>query len=91
MLDEVGKGWPSAVTDSHGRGAVASDNGPGSSSSSSSGSGSGSGSGAVTKPDNDEEEDLLSDAEIRERMSGNLCRCGAYPNIVPAIKQAAGR
>jgi xanthine dehydrogenase YagT iron-sulfur-binding subunit len=28
------------------------------------------------------------DAEIREFMSGNLCRCGAYPNIVAAIKQA---
>ncbi len=28
----------------------------------------------------------LSDAEIRERMSGNLCRCGAYPNIVTAIR-----
>ena len=26
------------------------------------------------------------DAEIRERMSGNLCRCGAYPNIVAAIR-----
>jgi xanthine dehydrogenase YagT iron-sulfur-binding subunit len=26
------------------------------------------------------------DAEIRERMSGNLCRCGAYPNIVRALK-----
>ena len=32
----------------------------------------------------------LSDAEIRERMSGNICRCAAYPNIVTAIKQAAG-
>jgi xanthine dehydrogenase YagT iron-sulfur-binding subunit len=31
----------------------------------------------------------LTDAEIRERMSGNICRCGAYPNIVAAIKQAA--
>ena len=31
----------------------------------------------------------LSDAEIRERMSGNLCRCGAYANIVPAIREAA--
>src|SRR3954470_20561716 len=31
------------------------------------------------------------DAEIRELMSGNLCRCGAYPNIVAAIKQAMGR
>jgi xanthine dehydrogenase YagT iron-sulfur-binding subunit len=30
----------------------------------------------------------LSDAEIRERMSGNICRCAAYPNIVEAIKQA---
>lgn len=31
----------------------------------------------------------LTDAEIRERMSGNLCRCGAYVNIVAAIQQAA--
>lgn len=31
----------------------------------------------------------LSDAEIRERMSGNLCRCSAYPNIVAAIRQVA--
>ncbi|MGB7404551.1 MAG: (2Fe-2S)-binding protein [Pacificimonas sp.] len=30
-----------------------------------------------------------SDAEIREHMSGNLCRCAAYPNIVDAVKQAA--
>lgn len=29
-----------------------------------------------------------SDAEIREYMSGNLCRCGAYPHIVAAIRQA---
>ena len=29
----------------------------------------------------------LSDDEIRERMSGNLCRCGAYPNILEAIKE----
>jgi xanthine dehydrogenase YagT iron-sulfur-binding subunit len=53
MLDEVAKGWPSAVT------------------------------GAA--------EDLLTDAEIRERMSGNLCRCGAYPNMVPAIREAAAQ
>jgi xanthine dehydrogenase YagT iron-sulfur-binding subunit len=31
----------------------------------------------------------LDDAEIRERMNGNLCRCGAYANIVPAIAEAA--
>jgi xanthine dehydrogenase YagT iron-sulfur-binding subunit len=30
-----------------------------------------------------------SDSEIREYMSGNLCRCGAYPNIVDAIKEVA--
>lgn len=53
MLDEVARGWPSAVTG--------------------------------------DDADMLTDAEIRERMSGNLCRCGAYPNMVPAIKQAAGR
>ena len=29
-------------------------------------------------------------AEIRERMSGNLCRCGAYPQIVEAVAQALG-
>lgn len=33
----------------------------------------------------------LSDAEIRERMSGNICRCAAYPNIVAAIRDAAER
>jgi xanthine dehydrogenase YagT iron-sulfur-binding subunit len=53
MLDELGKGWPSYVT-----------------------------------------EDLTGDprtsaAEIRERMSGNICRCGAYPNIVAAIEDVA--
>src|SRR5215210_1848277 len=31
----------------------------------------------------------LDGAEIRERMSGNLCRCGAYANIVPAVAEAA--
>ncbi|NMN57795.1 xanthine dehydrogenase YagT iron-sulfur-binding subunit [Xanthobacter sp. SG618] len=33
----------------------------------------------------------LSEAEIRERMSGNICRCGAYSNIVEAIVEVAGR
>lgn len=32
---------------------------------------------------------VLTDDEIRERMSGNLCRCGAYVNIVAAIREAA--
>ena len=35
------------------------------------------------------EEVVLDDAEIRERMSGNLCRCAAYANIVPAIREVA--
>jgi xanthine dehydrogenase YagT iron-sulfur-binding subunit len=35
---------------------------------------------------------VLTEAEIRERMSGNLCRCAAYPQIVAAIRRyAAGR
>jgi xanthine dehydrogenase YagT iron-sulfur-binding subunit len=33
----------------------------------------------------------MSNAEIRERMSGNLCRCACYPNIVDAIADAMGR
>lgn len=32
----------------------------------------------------------ITDEEIRERMSGNLCRCGAYANIVAAIREMAG-
>jgi xanthine dehydrogenase YagT iron-sulfur-binding subunit len=32
----------------------------------------------------------LGDEEIRERMSGNLCRCGAYVNIVAAIREVLG-
>jgi xanthine dehydrogenase YagT iron-sulfur-binding subunit len=30
-------------------------------------------------------------AELRERMSGNICRCGAYSNIIDAIAEVAGR
>jgi xanthine dehydrogenase YagT iron-sulfur-binding subunit len=52
MLNEAGKGMPSAVSTDL------------------------SSSGKVT----------LTDAEIRERMAGNICRCGAYPNIVAAIR-----
>lgn len=32
----------------------------------------------------------FSDAELRERMSGNICRCAAYPNIIAAIRDVAG-
>ncbi|AFL88243.1 aerobic-type carbon monoxide dehydrogenase, small subunit CoxS/CutS-like protein [Terriglobus roseus DSM 18391] len=31
----------------------------------------------------------LTDREIKERMSGNICRCGAYPNIVSAVRAVA--
>jgi len=33
---------------------------------------------------------VLTDAEIRERMSGNICRCSAYPQILAAVRRAAG-
>jgi xanthine dehydrogenase YagT iron-sulfur-binding subunit len=32
----------------------------------------------------------MTDDEIKERMSGNICRCGAYPNIVAAVRGVAG-
>ncbi|RKR92470.1 xanthine dehydrogenase YagT iron-sulfur-binding subunit [Micromonospora pisi] len=54
MLDEIRKGWPSAVTEDLAAPTV----GP-------------------------------TDEEIRERMSGNLCRCAAYPQIVAAIRATA--
>jgi xanthine dehydrogenase YagT iron-sulfur-binding subunit len=45
----------------------------------------------VTDPARDPDEGIeLTDEEIRERMSGNLCRCGAYVNIVGAIRAASG-
>ena len=34
---------------------------------------------------------LQTDDDIRELMSGNICRCGCYPNIVRAIKQVRGQ
>jgi len=35
------------------------------------------------------ERPLLTPEEIRERMSGNICRCGAYSNILDAIEDVA--
>jgi xanthine dehydrogenase YagT iron-sulfur-binding subunit len=35
-----------------------------------------------------DEHEVRTDDQIREAMSGNICRCGAYPNILEAIKQA---
>lgn len=37
----------------------------------------------------DLEQVTLSDVELRERMSGNICRCAAYPNIIAAIRDVA--
>ena len=34
---------------------------------------------------------MLTDEEIRERMSGNLCRCGAYPNILAAVRHVLAK
>ena len=45
--------------------------------------------GATAELDGRERLDALDEAEIAERMSGNLCRCGAYVNIVAAVQQAA--
>ena len=39
--------------------------------------------GKTTRPE-------LTDEEIRERMSGNICRCGAYPNIIAAVRALSG-
>jgi xanthine dehydrogenase YagT iron-sulfur-binding subunit len=45
---------------------------------------------SATTADLRAEPGVLTDEEIRERMSGNLCRCAAYPNIVAAIRAVAG-
>jgi len=37
------------------------------------------------------EHPTLTDDEIKERMAGNICRCGAYPNIVAAVRQLASK
>ena len=55
MLDELGSGWPSAVSADVGAERFEAD-----------------------------------EAEVSERLSGNLCRCGAYPNIVDAVRSVAG-
>jgi xanthine dehydrogenase YagT iron-sulfur-binding subunit len=45
---------------------------------------------AVTPASAAPKEIQLTDDEIRERMSGNICRCGAYPNIVAAVRTVYG-
>jgi xanthine dehydrogenase YagT iron-sulfur-binding subunit len=44
---------------------------------------------SIVTRDLDESHIALEPDEIRERMSGNICRCGAYPNIVAAIEEVA--
>jgi len=44
---------------------------------------------SVVSEDLSGEQVVLDDAEVRERMSGNLCRCAAYVNIVRAVQDAA--
>lgn len=45
--------------------------------------------GWASNVSDDLEAPVLDDEEIRERMSGNLCRCSCYPNIVDAIRETA--
>ena len=49
------------------------------------------GAASAATPDVRQQNIGLSDEEIRERMSGNICRCGAYPNIVSAIRIVGGK
>jgi xanthine dehydrogenase YagT iron-sulfur-binding subunit len=49
------------------------------------------GTASAVSPDVRSTVPAFTDAEIRERMSGNICRCGAYPNIVDAIRSVALR
>ncbi|WP_199438874.1 (2Fe-2S)-binding protein [Umezawaea beigongshangensis] len=46
---------------------------------------------AVTAGDAPDRVPELDETEVRERMSGNLCRCGAYPSIVRAVLETAAR
>lgn len=45
---------------------------------------------AVTDDLGEASDSVLEDNEIRERLSGNICRCGAYVNILAAVRSAAG-
>jgi xanthine dehydrogenase YagT iron-sulfur-binding subunit len=49
------------------------------------------GDGAHGHPDGGASPAALGDDEIRERMSGNLCRCGAYVNIVAAVREVSAK
>lgn len=86
MLEEAAAGHPSHVTPTTaGPTASATIAGPTSDKSPSPGSTS----SGSTRPESEQSTADLSDEEIRERMSGNLCRCGAYVNILAAIRDVA--
>ncbi|MEV8632096.1 2Fe-2S iron-sulfur cluster-binding protein [Streptosporangium sp. NPDC051023] len=81
MLAEAAAGWPSAVTrDTGGRAGDGAADGASDRGDDRAGTGRGAPPGGGIRLDDD---------EIRERMSGNLCRCGAYVNIVAAIGEVA--
>jgi len=48
------------------------------------------GQASAVSPDVRRPRPVVTEAELRERMSGNLCRCGAYPNILAALRKVAG-
>jgi xanthine dehydrogenase YagT iron-sulfur-binding subunit len=75
MLAEAAAGWPSAVSAAQGTGPAAQGTAPAAQ-----------GTGPAARRAGPA---ILDAAEVRERMSGNLCRCGAYVNIVAAILDAA--
>ncbi len=81
MVREAAEGWPSAVSKGPAAEGPAAE-GPAAEGPAAEGQG-------AESPE--AEGIVLDDEEIRERMAGNLCRCGAYANIVPAIAEVARR
>ncbi len=77
-LAEMASGWPSAVTDTDRTTGTEPADGS-------------TGAAAWDASDDSPGAVPLDDAEIRERMSGNVCRCGAYVNIVAAVREAGRR
>jgi xanthine dehydrogenase YagT iron-sulfur-binding subunit len=92
MLAEAWAGWPSAVTAASGPHAGPAD--PPVPAGQAGPAGTGDPADPPVPPDPRDPADgaapvVLTDDEIRERMSGNLCRCGAYAAILPAIAEVA--
>jgi xanthine dehydrogenase YagT iron-sulfur-binding subunit len=49
------------------------------------------GNASVVTPDLVRTQIAITDDELRERMSGNICRCGAYNGIIAAIEEVRGK